>query len=340
MATAMIALSATAHVVRRLVGENMRGSYRSNFMAAMFRLTGVPGLMCRVGWMLGAAVGIAAEPDSANLGALPEVPFDRLQDQALMPLGKAALELHAAEWKHAETLHFVHHFFHGFIAAPVSVEAEFYYRIVTTELQKDTAQWERKCHIFIFETQQDWAAFQTRGSLDPWTGGLHASGELFIQRNPENKFKGRSLGHEIAHLVIFRFFGNGVPLWLNEGYAEYSSERGYAAFNRARGYLANPLARGLDPSQFIPLARLTSAVSYPSQVPEVTAFYSESERLVRFLSSVDKAGFLTLFESLAHGNRLESALSKGFGTRFSNLDALERDFKAYLAKGYESSSSK
>ncbi len=270
-----------------------------------------------------------------NLGNFKPVEFRQLTDTALMPLGQAALQIRPADWRHAETAHFVYHFFHDFIAAPVSSEAEFYYRIVSTELQKDTAQWGRKCHIYIFEKPEDWAAFQTRGALDPWTGGLHAAGELFIQRNPENKFKGRALGHEIAHLVVFRFFGNGVPLWLNEGYAEYASERGYAAFHRTRGYNASPMARGLAEEQFVPLAQLTSAVSYPQEVAQVTAFYSESERLVRFLSGADKGGFLTFLESLAHGNRIESALSKGFGARFSSLEALERDFKAYLSKDHE-----
>lgn len=279
----------------------------------------------------------SARGAGVDLGNFKPVEFRSLSDTTLAPLGQQALLIRQADWQHAESAHFVYHFFHDFIAAPVAAEAEFYYRIVATELKKDTAQWERKCHIYIFEKPEDWAAFQTRGALDPWTGGLHAAGELFIQRKPEMRFKGRSLGHEIAHLVVFRFFGNGVPLWLNEGYAEYSSERGYASFNRARGYNASPTARKLTPEQFIPLAQLSSANTYPSEVEKVVAFYSESERLVRFLSGVDKGGFLTLFESLSRGSRLESALSKGFGARFSSLEALESEFKAYLSKDHESS---
>ncbi len=286
------------------------------------------------------AVSASAQEGNVDLGNFKSVDFRQLSDTTLAPLGQAALQIRPTEWKHAESAHFIYHFFHDFIAAPVSTEAEFYYRVVSTELQKDTAQWERKCHIYIFEKPEDWAAFQTRGALDPWTGGLHAAGELFIQRNPENKFKGRALGHEIAHLVIFRFFGNGVPLWLNEGYAEYSSERGYAAFARARGYNASPLARGLTDAQVIPLAQLTSAVSYPQDSAQVGPFYSESERLVRFLSGVDKGGFLSFLQGMASGNRFDSALSRGFGARFSNLEMLERDFKAYLSKDRENSPQK
>ena len=169
-------------------------------------------LLAALAAVLGAHFSAAAEDN----GALTELTLGQLSDRALTPLGQAALGIRAAEWKHAESANFVYHFFHGFIAAPVSVEAEFYYRVIARELEKDTTQWERKCHIYIFESPADWAEFQKRGALDPWTGGMHAAGSLFIQRDPQVKWKGSTLGHEVTHLVVERFFGTGVPLWLNE----------------------------------------------------------------------------------------------------------------------------
>ncbi len=270
-----------------------------------------------------------------NVGGLPELSFAQLSDRNLAALGQAALSVRANDWKHAETKNFVYHFYHSFVATPVSVEAEYYYGVVAKELEKDTTQWERKCHIFIFEKPEEWAEFQKKGALDPWTGGLHSQGELFIQRDPSFKFKDNTLGHEITHLVVHRFFGNGVPLWLNEGYAEYASMRGYAAFQRARGYLAKPRSRSVDPGQMIPLATMTAQVAYPQDVTQVAPFYAQSERLVRFLSAADKRGFGVFFEALSKGNRFESALGKGFGPRFSSLDALEVEFKAYASKDHD-----
>ncbi len=278
------------------------------------------------------ALGLTAFAQRADLGSFKTVEFSQLSDSTLGALGQQALLIRTSEWHHAESEHFVYHFFHDFVAAPVSSEAEFYYGIVSKELQKDTTQWEHKCHIYIFEKPEDWAAFQKRGALDPWTGGLHAGGELFIQRNPEVKWKGNSLGHEVTHLVIYRFFGNGVPLWINEGYAEYSASRGYAAYNRARGFLSTPRARASDPAQYFPLAQLTSAVTYPQDVLQVPIFYAQSERLVRFLSAADKAGFLTFLESLAHGSRIETALGRAYGSKFSSLDTLQREFMIFATK--------
>lgn len=264
--------------------------------------------------------------------ALREVPLQTLSDRNFTPLGQGALTIRASEWKHAESANFIYHYFHSFIAAPVAVEAEFYYRVIAKDLEKDTAQWERKSHVFIFETDEDWAAFQRKGALDPWTGGIHSGGSLFLQRNPELKFKGSTLGHEVTHLVIERFFGSGVPLWLNEGYAEYASVICYAAFNRARGHTARPTSRGVPASLYLPLHDLTSLVTYPADAAQVPVFYSESERLVRFLNRTDKRGFFTFLEAMARGNRLENALNKGFGGRFINLDVLEREFKNYATQ--------
>lgn len=268
----------------------------------------------------------------ALTGALQDVKFEALTHRQLGRLGEKALRIFPAQWKHAETTNFVYHYRQSFVAGPVATEAEAYYRMIAKDLEKDTSQWEHKSHIYIFEEPVEWQAFKDVGGLDPWTGGLHAGHELFIIRNPQRRFKGDTLAHEIAHLVIHRFFGPGVPLWLNEGYAEYAATRFYAAFHRARGYSARPRAGAVDPTLYIPLQTLTSAVSYPNQGHLVTVFYDESQRLVRFLSSANRTGFATFMDAMSKGNRFDTALTKGFGSRFPSLDALEREFKEYATK--------
>ncbi len=273
-------------------------------------------------------LGQAAE----GLDGLKEVPFTALSNPYITPLGTAALSIRPTEWKHAETENFVYHYFHGFVATPVSVEAEFYYRVIAKDLGKDTSHWERKAHIFVFEQPEDWQAFQTKGHLDPWTGGIHAHGELFIQRDPAFKFKGNTLGHETAHLVIDRFFGSNVPIWANEGYAEYISRVAYASYNRARGYDAHPRTLELTPANYLPLEQLTNLQAYPSDVRQVAAFYVESEKLVRFLNMVDKAKFQEVLQGLASGRMLDSALYSAFGSRLPSLHALEEEFRPYATQ--------
>jgi hypothetical protein len=274
----------------------------------------------------------AGEPSVA--GGLPEIALDRLADQSVSPLGQAALAINPTQWKHAETANFAYHFTDNFIATPVSVEAEFYYSAIAKELERDTSHRERKCHIYIFEKPEDWKIFQKNAALEPWTGGILSDGDLFIVRNPQFKFKGRALGHEVAHLVLFRFFGNGIPLWLNEGYAEDASSRFYASFMRARQYDAKPLAPAVAAADYIPLDLLTRAPSYPPGENRVIAFYAESQRLVRFLMGVDARRFEAFLEEMSKGARFGTALQQTFGGRFMSLDALEREFKDYATKDY------
>jgi hypothetical protein len=273
------------------------------------------------------------------LGQLREEPLDGLSDSQVSALGRKALEIRPDDWHHAETKNFIYHFQHNFIATPVSVEAEFYYGFIAKDLARDTTEWERKSHITIFEQPEDWHTFQASAQLEPWTGGIQSGGDLFIVRNPAYKFKGHSLAHEIAHLVVFRFFGNGVPRWLNEGYAENVALRSWSSYFRARGYLAKPNSTAVSPSDYIPLAELTTMEEYPTEVAKVEAFYHESERLVRFLTATDKAAFRDFFDALAHGNRFETALAKAFGMHFSSTAALEAVFKPYASKDYDESDS-
>ena len=157
---------------------------------------------------------------------------------------------------------------------------------------------------------------------------------MFIQRDPQYKFKGRTLGHETAHLVVHRFFGSGIPLWLDEGYAEYVSIRGYASFQRARGFEAKPASAAIAPDTFLPLKTLTDLMTYPTDVKQVATFYMESEKLVQFLAATDKEKFLVFFDAMSKGNKFESALWKAYGARFTSIDALETEFKTYAAKDY------
>ena len=265
---------------------------------------------------------------------LQEMPWAQLSDRSLAALGLRALTVRAADWHHAETANFIYHYYQSAAVAPVSVEAEFYYRVIATELGKDTAKWERKAHIFIFDAQEDWKQFQQNGGLDPWTGGIHSGNELFLLRDARLRWKGDTLGHEITHLVLHRFFGSGIPLWLNEGFAEYSASRCYAAFLRARNYTAKPTAHRLPDGMFTPLAELTSAVIYPQDGERVSAFYAESEKLVRFLSAADKPAFQTFLEEMSHGAKFDTAISRCYRLKWLTTETLEKEFRTYATQPF------
>src|SRR3979411_1382362 len=138
-------------------------------------------------WILSAA---AEDSPAIRLNSLPEVEFSQLSQRDLNPLGEKALAIHPEQWKHGETEHFIYHFVDSFVVTPLSVEAEFNYRVVAKELRREQPAGDTKAHIYIFQKPAHWQQFQTAGKLEPWTGGVHSRGSLFILRNPAYKFSG------------------------------------------------------------------------------------------------------------------------------------------------------
>ena len=282
--------------------------------------------------ILFATAAVAQINESSSL---PEIEFSQLSQRDPNPLGEKALAIHPEQWKHAETDHFIYHFVHSYAATPVSVEAEFHYRVIAKELERDQPSGDVKSHIYIFERPEEWQQFQVFGNLEPWSGGIHSAGSLFVQRNPAYKFSNNLLGHEIVHLVLHRFYADGIPCWLNEGFAQFISKDAHASYQRARGYVSKPHSDAIAPQDLIPLSVLTAATHPFSD--RVHIFYDESERLVRFLAATDKPAFLALLDALARHQPFESALPRSYPGKFANTASLEEKFRDYASKDFGTS---
>ena len=282
--------------------------------------------------ILFATAAVAQINESSSL---PEIEFSQLSQRDPNPLGEKALAIHPEQWKHAETDHFIYHFVHSYAATPVSVEAEFHYRVIAKELERDQPAGDVKSHIYIFERPEEWQQFQVFGNLEPWSGGIHSAGSLFVQRNPAYKFSNNLLGHEIVHLVLHRFYADGIPCWLNEGFAQFISKDAHASYQRARGYVSKPHSDAIAPQDLIPLSVLTAATHPFSD--RVHIFYDESERLVRFLAATDKPAFLALLDALARHQPFESALPRSYPGKFANTASLEEKFRDYASKDFGTS---
>jgi len=279
---------------------------------------------------------VLAQSPTPGLNALPEVEFSRLTQRDPNPLGAKALAIHPEQWKHGETEHFIYHFVDSFVATPISVEAEFHYRVVVKELRRESPAGDVKSHLYIFQKPEDWEQFQSAGKLEPWTGGIQSQGSLFIVRDPAYKLSSNALGHEIAHLILHRYYPDGVPLWLNEGFAQYVSKGAQASYYRARNYSAKAHSQKIPLEKLFPLATL-AAMSYPAS-DQVETFYDESEKLVRFLVATDKASFLGFLDAMGRHQPLESALFGSFSTKFLNISELEDKFREYAASEFGTSS--
>ncbi len=260
------------------------------------------------------------------------VRWNELSDRNVSRLGESALELKSIPWQHSESDHFVFHTEAGFSASQLAVVAEWSYSQIKKHLGISQDLFERKCHVYVFLNEKAWRGFVRSDKLEPWTGGWCTGRELFFQSRPYFRFQGTTLPHEVTHLVLHRFVNGDIPLWLNEGFAEFEGIRLFRTYLKERNYRLTNIPDHLEPDRYIPLQDLTTAVDYPRTKEEVSAFYTESQRLVSFLY-YQHGGMNSLLRFInleAEGAKFETAWRETYSSKYSDPDAFEKKFKAYL----------
>lgn len=142
--------------------------------------------------------------------------------------------------------------------------------------------------------------------------------------------------HEYVHLYL-RESHPGVPVWLNEGLAEFY---GSLAHSNNEALLGVPIpyhTRLLDRGELIALSNLfsinTDSPHYNEQ-DKSGIFYAESWALVHYLMLGEggrrQSQFKSFLDRVSSGDETAKVIESVFGL---TLDALEKEFKAYVATG-------
>lgn len=288
-----------------------------------------PGIVAlAVGLVIRLAAGQAAPADTraaAPAVTLVEKPWEKLSHKKLMEFGEKALGTDPHAWQHGETEHFVFHFHELSDAQKVGELAEAYYRQIQMDLGVTQDRLARKNHVFIYDDEDAWQQFVKIIRLDEWAMGVARRTELFLYSPRGRGFAIGSLGHEISHCIFYRFVSNPIPLWLNEGFAEFESGHAYAQFKG----LDERRVRGWGGGAIFPLKRLLAATKYPKE-EEIPLFYATSERLVRFLlTTQDRRKFLPFVQMVASGAKSEDALLFLYHDRFKSFTAFAEAFDKF-----------
>jgi tetratricopeptide (TPR) repeat protein len=146
----------------------------------------------------------------------------------------------------------------------------------------------------------------------------------------------RTIFHEYVHLLVENTMGAAVPLWFNEGLAEYYSTFDITDENRKviLGDLVRNHVLYLREQKLLPL-RTLFAVDYKSpyynEGNKMNIFYAESWMLTHYLlqgESQKRRPQLARFVDLV---RSKLAVDEAFQQAFQiSLDAFEKDFKSYV----------
>ncbi len=261
----------------------------------------------------------------ARAQAMQDIPADAVERAALSAPERTFLDDPRQRWKHLQTDHFILHHDQKMFASRVARMGEQFYAAISADLpglQDRTAP--QRSHIFIFRNARDWqAVLDGTPGLEPWAASFVRGNVMFLQEvGTASSDKMGMLAHEMTHLVFNRFLPVRLPLWLNEGLAEYYGEFAYRA---ARG-MGQGKRNAFPPlRQRTPIAELLNATTYPVQPAEVSRFYATSKYLVGYLLwKLPRDRWDAFFSRVLAGDNAQTALLETYG--WADLDALEKEF--------------
>jgi len=187
---------------------------------------------------------------------------------------KELLEDDPDKWRQGQAQHYVVHFFANegdLFARKVAAMADFFYNYISQDLGLANDHSPFRSHIFTFRNEYRWKKFlKTQPTAEQWAASYVSGLCMFLQQEKNTQESTRLFAHENTHVVVNHFIRGSLPVWLNEGTAEYYGEFGLSAF---RGLSRHPgtIFRGLhDP---LPLTRLFKITDkYPKTGKKSTSY--------------------------------------------------------------------
>lgn len=276
-----------------------------------------------------AAGSVLARPPHAPAPLrAQEIPLESVGRSRLLPADIVWLENPAFHWKHLQTEHFVLHAERKMFATKVARLGEQFYDAISGDLPalKDRVSPDRS-HIFIFRDPKEWATVVVQSpGLEPWAASFVRDNTMYLQEIGKSTSKKMDmLAHEMTHLVFNRFLTVRLPLWLNEGLAEYY---GTFAYRAAKGMGQSKKNSFRPLRKRMPLSELLTSTTYPTDPAEVTLFYTTSKYLTGFLLLKNpREQWDRFFARVLAGEAALPALLDTYG--WADIGAMEEDFARF-----------
>ncbi|MDD5194410.1 MAG: hypothetical protein PHQ96_01880 [Candidatus Omnitrophica bacterium] len=262
----------------------------------------------------------------------------------------------AADWRELGSDHFIIYYSgDDKLADDVAKRAEAYYKDIAIMLgyprYSEFWTWEKRVKIYIYPDKE---SFLRSSGQPAWSEGI-ADYKLkqIISYAWSKGFTESLLPHEMAHLIFRDFVGfrGVVPLWLDEGVAQWAEEQKRDHIKAmARHLYETDAILSLSDMMRVDIGNLREAakvyirstriksgepgVLFISGDQLVSTYYLQSVSLVGFL--IEKYGsssFADFCRQLRDGKHLEEALRFAYPTHLRSLDDLETEWRKYLEKG-------
>ncbi len=192
--------------------------------------------------------------------------------------------------------------------------------------------------VIVFKSESYYKPYK----VNPNVAGYFQPGDdityitLTTEQRP-NDSPYRIIFHEYVHQLVDNTLGHSVPLWFNEGLAEYYSTF-YVTDNDRKAILGDIIANHvlyLRDHKILPLPALFAVdhkSPYYNEGNKMNVFYAESWMLLHFLLQGNEGkrhAELGKFLSLLGANAtIENAFSQAFQTA---PEQMEKEFKSYIS---------
>lgn len=261
----------------------------------------------------------------------------------------------AQEWQELKGEHFIAYFTQDQkFAKEVLDSSEVYYRRIASDLgyprYNDFWLWDKRVKIYIYP---DHASFLKETGQPEWSEGVaEYKAKRIASYAGSRKFLESVLPHEIAHLIFRDFVGfvGEIPLWLDEGVAQWEEEtkRNDIKLMVKRLYEADNLLsiedmmrldiRNMKDKNIVYIRPTRTKNGDPATLflsldKLINTYYIESVSLVGFL--IERYGsnsFAEFCRQLRDGKALEDALKFAYPSYIRSLKDLDDGWRQYLGK--------
>ena len=214
-------------------------------------------------------------------------------------------------------------------AKEVLRNAEVYYTHIADDLgyprYSNFWQWDNRAKVYIY---QDEKTFHETTGEAVWSHGMASYSKKEIHTfMGDAGFMNAVLPHEITHLIFRDFVGLGgeIPLWMDEGVAQWEEPEKRALSKKIAYYLVKT---GKD----FHIQDLTAMnVRKLTDENKVHIFYMQSVTLVDYLIKTYGAQRFTQFcRELRDGKKFNDALSSAYTGLIDNLAELDAKWRKYV----------
>ncbi len=237
---------------------------------------------------------------------------------------------YSQEWREIKSEHFIVNFVNNEdFAKDVSRQSEVYYRKIASELGYQRYSgfwtWDHRVKIYI---HSDRKSYIKETGQPQWSEGVASYTDKQISSYAWSEgFLNALLPHELTHLIFRDYVGfkGEVPLWLDEGVAQWMEPHKRKAVKVAIRHLAGS-GKMLSVKQM-----MTLDVRRSNNPDLVQIYYVQAVSLVDFLITKYSASRFTSFcRQLRDGKRIEAALRFAYPIALRSMDEFELKWRKYI----------